>query len=135
MLHLISSFFHTRSLLITYSYVSMESIDCILLPLLALISISLSSSVSIFCFSRQNLCCNLNFNLLFYMSSWWFCLSFSTSILYFFLLFYFIFKVKFHLNNAYNLQIKVFFLRHTFLSRLPFYLYHCHLLNNYTSLV
>ena len=41
-----SSFLHTRSLLLAYGYVSLESIDGILLPSLALNPMLLNSSVN-----------------------------------------------------------------------------------------
>ena len=57
MLFLISSFLHTRSLLILYVYVSIESTDCILLSSLALNAILLTFSVNTLCFSLPDLCC------------------------------------------------------------------------------
>ena len=45
--HLIVSFLHIRSFLVPYAYVSIESIDYILLSSLALNSILLTSSVNI----------------------------------------------------------------------------------------
>ena len=57
LLFLISSFLHTRSLLILYVYVSIESIDCILLSSLALNAILLTFSVNTLCFSLPDLCC------------------------------------------------------------------------------
>ena len=46
-------------------YLSVESIDCILLLLLALDAILLNSSVNTLCFSLLNLCCHFNINILF----------------------------------------------------------------------
>ena len=52
----ISSFSHTRPFLVPYVYVSIESIDCILLSLLALNAILLISSVNALYFSLLILC-------------------------------------------------------------------------------
>ena len=53
LLHLISSFSHTRPLVIPYFYVSFESIGWILLSLLPLDAILLTSSVLIYCFLKS----------------------------------------------------------------------------------
>ena len=66
LLHLISSFLLTRSLLVPYAYVSMESVDCILLSSFELKAILLTSSVKILCFSLLNMCCLFNISLFFY---------------------------------------------------------------------
>ena len=58
-----SSFIHTRSLLVPYAYVSIETIDCILLSSFELKSILLISSVKI-CLSLLNLCWVFNIDLL-----------------------------------------------------------------------
>ena len=58
-LHLISSFSHTRSLLVPFAYVSIELIDCILLSSLAL-NVMLTSSVNTVCFSLLYLYCDFN---------------------------------------------------------------------------
>ena len=65
LLHLVSSFLHIKSLLFPDVYVSIESIDCIVLLLLALNAILLTSSVDTLCISISNLCCDFNINLLF----------------------------------------------------------------------
>ena len=57
LLHLISSFSLTKSLVVAYAYVSIESIDCILLSSFELRRILLISSVKILCLSHLNLCC------------------------------------------------------------------------------
>ena len=57
LLHLISSFSLTRSLLIPYAYVSIESFDCILLSSFELNAILLICSVKKLCLSILNLCC------------------------------------------------------------------------------
>ena len=66
LLHLISLFLLTRSLLVPYVYVSMESVDCILLSSFELKAILLTSSVKILCFSLLNMCCLFNISLFFY---------------------------------------------------------------------
>ena len=64
LLHLISSVLITRSLLIPNAYVSIQSIDCILLLSFELKAILLISSVKTLCLSLLNLCCVFNINLL-----------------------------------------------------------------------
>ena len=59
LLHIISSFRHGRYLPLRYAYVSIESIDCILLSSFELKGILLISSVKILSFSLLNLCCVL----------------------------------------------------------------------------
>ena len=83
LLHLITSFLHTRSLLVPFSYISIQSIDWILLSLLALIAILLTSSVNTLCFSLLNLRCDFNIYLSLFMSSLWFPLELFTSFLLF----------------------------------------------------
>ena len=68
-LHLISSFSLTRSFLIPYAYVSIESIDSILLSSSGLKAILLIFSVKILCFPLLNLCWIFNINLLFFINS------------------------------------------------------------------
>ena len=65
LLHLISSFLHTRSLHFQYAYVSMESIDSFLLSSFELKATLLISSVKAGCLSLLNLCCVFNIILLF----------------------------------------------------------------------
>ena len=65
LLHLISSFSHTKLLLVSYAYVSNGSIDHILLSLFALNEFLLTSLVNILCFLLLNLCCSFNINLFF----------------------------------------------------------------------
>ena len=67
-LHLISSFSLTRSLLVPYPYVFIESIDFILLSSFKLKAILLISSVKTLSLSLLNLCCVFNIILLFLMS-------------------------------------------------------------------
>ena len=68
-LHLISSFSITRSLLVAFAYVSIKSIDCIILSSFELEAILLISSVRSLCLLLLNLRCVLNINLLFLMNS------------------------------------------------------------------
>ena len=68
MLQLISFFLHTRSFLVSYAYVSIESSNYILLSLFALNTILLTSLVNISCFSLLTLCCDVKINLLFSMN-------------------------------------------------------------------
>ena len=106
LLHFIFSVLLTRCLFVPYAFVSIESIECILLSLLALNAISLTSSVNTLCFMPLNLCCDFNINFLLFMNSLWFSLRLSTLTWYFLvILFYFqvelllkifiIFKFKF----------------------------------------
>ena len=60
LLHLLSSFPLTRSLFIRYAYVSIESMDCILLSSFELKAILLTSSVKTLCLSLLNFCCVFN---------------------------------------------------------------------------
>ena len=71
LLHLISSFSLTRSLLAPcpYPYVSIESIDCIVLLPFKLKAILLVSSIKTLCLSLVSLCCDFNLDLLFFMNS------------------------------------------------------------------
>ena len=95
LLHLISSFSLTRSLLISCECVSIKLIYCIILLSFELKGVLLISSVKIFCLSLLNLCCVFNINLLF--------LGILCDLFYYFLcqfdfflygLFYFIFKLS-----------------------------------------
>ena len=66
LLYLVSSFLHTSSLLVPYTYISIESIDCILLSSLALYVILLTSSVNTLSFLLLNLRRDFNIDLLFF---------------------------------------------------------------------
>ena len=103
LLHLISSFSLTRSLLFSYAYISIESIDCILLSSFELKAILLISSVKTLCFSLLNLCCVFNIDLLFLMNFYHFFLSLSMFIFFLDILFYY--QVELLLNSFYNFQI------------------------------
>ena len=100
-LHLISSLLHTRSLLVPCTYVSIKSIDCILLSSFELKAILLSSSVKTLCLSLLNQCFVFNITLLFFYE------FFKTIYINFIFslsgLFYFQFEPL--LNSFYNLEI------------------------------
>ena len=66
--NLISTFLHTRSLLVPSAYASTGSVGCILLSSLALNAVLLPSSVNTLCFSLLNLCCDFNISLLFFIN-------------------------------------------------------------------
>ena len=90
LLHLISSFPLTRSLLVPYAYVSIESIDYILLSPFELKEILLISSLKILCLSLLNICCVFNIDLLFLMN---FFKTFYVNFI-FILMVYFILKLS-----------------------------------------
>ena len=81
-LYLISSFSLTTSLIFPYAYISIESIDCILLWSFELKASLLTSSVKTLYFSLLNLWCVFIINL-FFMNSLWSFLKLSTLILFF----------------------------------------------------
>ena len=83
LLHLISSFSLTRTLLVPYAYVSIKSIEWILLSSFELKGIFLISSVKTLCLSLLNICCVFNINLLFLMNTLWYFLILSISVLWF----------------------------------------------------
>ena len=76
LLHLVFSFWHIKSLLFPYVFVSTESIYCSLLLSLSLNAILLIS-VKTLCPSLLNLCHAFNIKLLFIMNSLWFSLWIS----------------------------------------------------------
>ena len=78
-LHLISSFLHTKYLLVPYAHASIKSIICILLSSFEIKTILLISSVKTLCLLFLNLCCVFNITLLFFTNS----LRQSTSMLFF----------------------------------------------------
>ena len=83
LLRLISPFLLTRSLLVPYAYVSIESIDCILLSSFELKAILLISSVKTLCLSLLNLCCVFDIDLLFLMNSLWFFKTICVNFIFF----------------------------------------------------
>ena len=78
-MRLVFSFLHRRSVLITCAYVSIESIDYILLSSFELKAILLISLIKTLCLSLLNLCCVFNITFLFFVIS----LRLSTSIPFF----------------------------------------------------
>ena len=93
-LSLISSFLRIMDLLLLYRYVSLQSIDCIVLSLLAINAILITSSVNTLCFLLQNLSCNFNINLLSFKKFCDFLLHYILQYfnIIFFLVVYFIFE-------------------------------------------
>ena len=86
------NFLFTRSLLTPYAYVSMKSINCILLSLFELKVILLISSVKILCFSLLNLYSVFNINLLLFHKFFMiFCKNVSVSFIF---SFYFVFRMS-----------------------------------------
>ena len=84
LLHLIPSFLLTRSLLVPYTWVYIESIDYILLLPLELWAILLISSVKTLCLSLVNLCRGFKINFLFFTNSLWSFLRLPASVSFFF---------------------------------------------------
>ena len=87
----------TKSLLAPYTYVSIESVDCILLSLFELKAILLISSVKTLCFSLLNICCIFNIDLSFFINSFLFSLILSMPVFYS--------ETELLLNKFYNFQI------------------------------
>ena len=99
LLHLISSFSFIKYLFVPYAYLSIEWIDCILLPLLELKAILLFSSVKPLCHSLLNLYCVCNINWMVFNNFSWSFLRLSRLVLFFsrinnFLNYYFIIKLS-----------------------------------------
>ena len=99
LLHLTSSFLLTRSLLVPYAYVSIESNDCILLSSFELNAILLISLVNTLCLSLLNLCFNID--LLFLIDFLKSFLRLSMLIL-FFLDISFYYQIELLLNSFYS---------------------------------
>ena len=87
----------TKSLLAPYTYVSIESVDCILLSLFELKAILLISSVKTLCFSLLNICCIFDIDLSFFINSLLFSLILSMPVFYS--------ETELLLNKFYNFQI------------------------------
>ena len=81
LLHLISSFLHSRFLFIPYVYISIKSIDRILLLSFEHKAILLISSVKILCLPLLNFCRVFNIRFLFVMNSFLSSLRLSTLFL------------------------------------------------------
>ena len=110
LLHLISSFSLTRYLLLSYAYVSIKSIDRVLLSSFEVNVMLLVSSVKTWCFSLSILCCVFNLDLLFLMNSLWFFLGLSMLIFFLDILLYY--QLELLSNNFYNFPI--LFMAHFF---------------------
>ena len=122
-------FLFTRSFLIWYAYISIKLIDYIFLSSFELKAILLIFSVITLRLSLLNLSCVFNIDLLFFVNSLWSFLRHSMSVL-FFRTWSVLFSIWVASNSYHNLQIQVFFLWHTFLCLLLFYLHCCYLLSN-----
>ena len=105
LLHLVFSLSLTKSFLVSYAYVSIESSDCILLSSFELKAILLISSVKTFCLSLLSLCYIFNIGLLVFINSFILSISILFSSRYLF-----ISLVQLLVNSLYNFQIYVFFL-------------------------
>ena len=131
LLHLISSFLHTRSLLASCTYVSIESIDWIILSSFELKASLLISSVRTLYLSVLNLCYVINITLLFFTNS----LRLSISVLFFskwFILFL-VWAASKQFLKCWNLSF--LFMTHFFVFFFVFYLHHCCLLDSYMLLL
>ena len=107
MLHKISSFLDTTSLLVPYACGSIELTNCILSSSLALKAVLLIYSGNTLCFSLLNLCCDFNINLLLFIILLYCLYDFLEQYLrqdYFFSIGLFYFQLELLLNNIYNLQ-------------------------------
>ena len=82
-IYLITSFKLTRSLFVPYAYVSIKSIDCILLLSLGFNVILLISLVETWHFWHLSLYCVFNIDLLFLMSCLWFFKSICVNFIFF----------------------------------------------------
>ena len=91
-------------LLVTFAYVSIESIDCNLQSSLPLNAVVLTFSVNTLYFLLLILYCDFDINLLFFRNSLLFSLRLSRSI-FFVLVCLFHFRVDLPLNIGYDLQI------------------------------
>ena len=118
-----SLLFHfVGSLLIPYGYVSIESIDCILLSSFELKAVLSISSVKTLCLSLLNLCCVLDIDLLFFINFYEFFNTIYVNFFYFFLDNLFYSQVELLLNSFHNLSflfMTQFFVPFSFLSLLP----------------
>ena len=114
LLHLVFSFLHIKSLPITYTYIPIESISCILLLPFDLKATLLISSVKTLRLSLPNLCCVFAINLLFFINSLWFSLGLFVFSLFILLVGLFLFQVELLLNSFCNLYIYFFFCRTIF---------------------
>ena len=116
LLHLIPSFLLTRSLLVPYTWVYIESIDYILLLPLELWAILLISSVKTLCLSLVNLCRGFKINFLFFTNSLWSFLRLPASVSFFFSRGFILFSNWVVCKQFFRLQVYDFFLWHFFVS-------------------
>ena len=106
---LVFSFFFIRSSRVPYAYVSIKSIDCILLSSFQLKAVLLINSVKTLCVSLLNLCCY--FNLIFSTNSFSKALRLSTLI-------FTVFSKKFFIKKSFwcpvrqSTLILIFFSKH-----------------------
>ena len=134
LLHLVSSFLHTRSLAIQCVFVSVYLIDCTLLSSLSLSVILLIFSLNTLCFSLLNLCSDININFFFFFMN-------SLSLLH--RPAYFVFSTRFisfpswvagkQCLESSNLSFR--FMKHFFWALCFFIFHHYHLLNSYMFLI
>ena len=130
LLYLISSFSLTRSLLVPYAHVSIESI---LLSFFELKAILLLFAIKTLFLSLINFCHVFNINLLFFYE--FFIIFFQTMSFYFLLIImYFIIKLS-YLYTVFTIFKFKFPFDDTFLCILLFYLHYQHLISNYTFLL
>ena len=113
LLHLIFFCLLARSLIVPYTYVSIESMDYILLSSFELKAALLISSVKTLCLPLLNLCYVFNIDLLSFTNSLWFYLILSM-LIFFFLYNLFHSQIELLRNSFCNFETKVFFLWHTF---------------------
>ena len=116
-------------MLVPYAYISIESIDCVLLSSFELKAILFSFSVKTLYFSLLNLCCVFSFDLLIFMNSLWLYLALSV-LTSFFSSWFILFSRWVDFRQClwdWNLRV---FLWHTLLCLLLFYLHRYCLLNN-----
>ena len=99
LLHLISYFSLTRSLLVRYAYASIRSIHCIVLSSFKLNEMLIISSVKALWLSLPDLCCVFNIDLLFLYNFLWFYFKTINAIFIFFLDNLFYFQVQLLLNS------------------------------------
>ena len=133
-LFLISSFLHTGSLLVPCAYVSIKSIDCILLSSFELKAILLFVSVKTSCFLLLNLFYVFNINLLFLYKL--FMIFFKTVYINFIFCKWFVLFSIWATSKRflYSSKLNFLFMTHFFVLLL-FYLPCCCLLNSYMSSV
>ena len=88
LLHLIYFLSYTKTVLVPHAYVSIESIDCILLTSFELKTILSISSVNTLYLSLLNLCCIFNIDLLFLMNCLWFFKTIYVNFIFFYMIYF-----------------------------------------------